>query len=218
MRPSIGSRCGKTSKSRSVRGPMSIWPPSPGTGIQRWQAWISPATPSPVPGPSTTRPAAGSAVPAADLFHMLLAERHHGQRLRLEIVEHDHVVRARDWRTSPAAAPPMGNWSSRISSPSTGPATASTAERGCTEVRSSIGRLDRVVDGGEIGRLHDRKLDRLGIRSRPGSRSAHWCRRCRRSGSETAAPSSSLAAWFPSLAPPDRHSTGPAGSGLRPMF
>ena len=55
-----------------------------------------------------------------------------------------------------------GQLVSWISSPSTGPATASTAERGWSDVRSRIADLDGIVDCREIGRLHDREL--LGFR------------------------------------------------------
>ena len=47
--------------------------------------------------------APGSGVAGADLFHVLLAERHDGQRLRLEIVEHDDFGNAQSWRACRAA-------------------------------------------------------------------------------------------------------------------
>ena len=57
------------------------------------------------PGAGAKHDAAGAGFrrAAADLLHVLLAERHHGQRLRLEIVEHDHVGDAGGWRACRAA-------------------------------------------------------------------------------------------------------------------
>ena len=46
---------------------------------------------------------------AADLFHMLFAERDNGQRLRLEIIEH-HQSPEPDRRTSASASRPTGSW------------------------------------------------------------------------------------------------------------
>ena len=82
----------------------------------------------------------------------------------------------------------QGQLVSGISSPSTGPATASTVERGRTVVRLDDRHADRIVDGGEVGSAHIGKFDRGRAGVARGWRNAHWCRRCRRSAPEIAAP------------------------------
>ena len=67
MPPCTRSRCGQIAKSRSVTGPRLVCGPSPGTGTQMSPARTSPPTPSPVPGPSTTRTEFGRAVFAEQL-------------------------------------------------------------------------------------------------------------------------------------------------------
>ena len=99
---------------------------------------------------------------AADLLHMLLAEGDDGQRLRLEVVEHDHVVEPEIGEHRPR---PHHPWTigqvDFVAVDRSGHRQHRRARlnRGPVEDR----RLDRVVDGGEFGRLDDRKLLRLGI-------------------------------------------------------
>ena len=74
---------------------------------------------------------------AADLLHVFRPERDDGERLRLEIVEHetsDTPVVA----SMPRGFTTHGQLVSGISSPFTGPATAITVERGWTAVVSMI--------------------------------------------------------------------------------
>ena len=83
----------ESSSSASSRAPSETCPPSPATAIQRSPDHKRPATPSPVPGPSTTLVACGSVSPA-DLVQLGRRERRQRQRQRLEIVQHVDRVEA----------------------------------------------------------------------------------------------------------------------------
>ena len=118
---------------------------------------MRPATPSPVPGPSTARPAWGSAFAAADLLDMMVAQRHDGERLRLEIVEHHHVHQADGRRHA-----------FRLDDPRTVGERDLVADDRAGDRKQRRARLDaepfqdggadRVVDGREVGGMYDLRL------------------------------------------------------------
>ena len=180
------SRDAARGRSRArVTGPRSMCPPSPGTGIQAPRAWISAPAPRPVPGPTTTRGRSGTACAAADRVDVARPEAGQAQRQRLEIVEEDHrreaeardqLPRLEDPRAVGEAAPPRRRSARRA---------RGSPIFGRSAVRASTAFVDRVVDGRVIGGLDVGKPLPRRVCDRRSARSAHWCRRCRRSAPES---------------------------------
>ncbi len=98
----------------------------------------------------------------ADLFHVLFAERHDGERLGLEIVENDHIAQAErlDHHARPHHPGAIGEFDLvAVDRTGDGEHRRTRLDRGAVE----DGGLDRIVDRGKIGGLHDRELFGLRI-------------------------------------------------------
>ena len=173
--------CGQIAMSRSLTGPRSMWPPSPGTGIHVPRAWTSAPAPSPVPGPTTTR--------APVRPHRCRRRSGRGRPAPRPGSDSDcaskslrRIISARPKRaTESVGSTTQSQLVSGTRSPAIGPASARIADFGVERRLVEHRRLDRVVDGRRSRRCAPSAGARCRRARRRSARSARWCRRCRRS-------------------------------------
>ena len=157
-----------------------MWPPSPGTGIQRSRAWMRAPAPRPVPGPTTSRAPSGVVRPPP-IWSRSSGFRS-GRQSDWASKSLRRIASARPKRAiSRFGSTTHGQLVSGTWSPVIGPASARIADFGRSALLRQHAGLDRRRRWSGSRRCAPSAGEACRLARRRSARSARWCRRCRRS-------------------------------------